>query len=149
MFCFIYCLKHTNQSFETKIMLNCLIERTLLSSVVSKRTFIQTLQKSKFFGTLAFPFNLFTIFTFSLMAHYTHVFHVSCHLHTIFRARAAGSSAFYIELFRSVLLMNIINRNKDINLTLYMQCNLFGLTHLAFSIEAIRSPGAIIMTFTT
>ena len=116
MFCFIYYLKHTNQSFETKIMLNCLIERTLLSSVVSKRTFIQTLQNSKLFGTLAFPFNPFTIFTFSLMAHYTHVFHMSCHLDAILRARAAGSSSFYIELFRSVLLMNIINRNKNINL---------------------------------
>ena len=148
MSCFIYYLKHTNQSFETKIMLNCLIERTLLSSVVSKRTFIQTLQNSKLFGTLAFPFNPFTIFTFSLMAHYTHVFHVSCHLHTIFRARAGGSSAFYIELFRSVLLMNIINGNKNIKSHI-LQCNLIGLTHLAFSIETIRRPGAIVMIFTT
>ena len=125
------------------------IERTIIRLVVSKRTFIQTLQKSKLFGTLAFASNPFTIFTFSLMAHYTHVFHMSCHLDAILRARAAGSSSFYIELFRSVLLMNIINRNKNINLSHTIQCDLIVLTHLAFSIETIRSPGAIIMTFTT
>ena len=108
----LFIFRKTKSNHLKHFLLKFSIERTIFRLVVSKRTFIQTLQKSKLFGTLAFASNPFTIFTFSLMAHYTHVFHVSCHLHTIFRARAAGSSSFYIELFRSVLLMKIINGNK-------------------------------------
>ena len=115
MSCIIYFQKNTNQSFQTIFLFRFSIERTIIRLVVSKRTFIQTLQKSEFFGTLAFAFNPLTIFTFSLMADYTHVFHVSCHLDAIFRARTAGSSAFYIKLLKSISLM-IQKENKKINL---------------------------------